>query len=150
MPAVYGGAGRVGVAVRGFTQLSKALARIEGEGIADYGLAYELRSRLHAIGETVKAQAEGYAPEKSGELRRSLAVSVTQRSASVFARAIYGGVQNFGGGPAAGWQYRGPHVKRANASRFMDRAVDSEEVYVEAEMDSLLDWLVTEFDADVN
>ena len=48
-------------------------------------------------------------------------------------------------GPKAGWAARGPHIKRADASKWMIRAVAANEAFVGAEYESLLDWVMREF-----
>lgn len=124
-----------GVWVDGFEQLYRALRRIEG------GISPELRSRLRAIGQIVREQASDNAPRQSGALAGSIKVSVTQKGASVYSTSEYGGTQNVGG-----WvKGRGPHVSRANASRYMSRAVDETRGEVKDEMDELVKWLLREF-----
>jgi hypothetical protein len=73
-------------------------------------------------------------------------VSVTRNRASVFSTSEYGGLQNVGGGPKAGWSHRGPHVQRKNASKWMLRAVESQRENTKREMDGLLDWVVRELE----
>jgi hypothetical protein len=142
-----------GVAMVGFTQINQALQRIAG-GRANFGIEYELQRRLRTIGETVAKAAPGnithktgrHGDDSGGRLEDSVKVSVTTRSASVYSTSVYGGVQNVGGGPHAGWKARGPHVKRASASQWMNKTVNSQKAFVEAELDGLLDWLVHEFE----
>lgn len=136
----------------GFTQLQKALSTIEGKG--EYGLEYELQKRLRDVGEKVAHAAPAFVTHRTGHggsagirLEDSVRVSVTKKTASVYSTAVHGGVQNVGGGPAAGWSHRGPHVRRANASRWMIRAVQSERQAVQDEFDGLLDWVAKEFQA---
>lgn len=133
-------------AVVGFTQLLRALGRIEDD------TNLELRKRIKAVGDRVGLVAAGNAPILStrpsdtsgapGELQHSIKTSVTLQSASVYSDAIYGGVQNVGG-----WvgHARGPHVSRARASHYMDRAVTETAPWVRSEMDSLVDWLERTF-----
>ncbi len=142
-----------GVILHGFAELNDALARIEG-GKGNFGVEYELQRRLRIIGETVAKAAPQFVTHKTGRhgdpaiprLEDSVRVSVTKRSASVYSIAEHGGVQNVGGGPHAGWPARGPHVKAADASHWMSRAVASKREFVDAEMDGLLDWLEAEFE----
>jgi hypothetical protein len=142
-----------GVAMVGFTQINEALQRIDG-GRGNFGIEYELQRRLRTIGETVAKAAPGnithrtgrHGDESNGRLEDSVKVSVTTRSASVYSTSVYGGAQNVGAGPHAGWRARGPHIKAANASHWMNKTVNSQKAFVEAEMDGLLDWLVDEFE----
>lgn len=135
-----------GVAVQGFDQLQRALRRIEG------GIAPELRVKLKAIGEHVKEVAEGNVSHKSGErhgddsqpkLEDSVKVSATLKSASIYSTAVHGGAINVGAWTTTG---RGPHISRGTAQHWMDRAVRSEESFVEREVNALLDWLLTTFE----
>jgi hypothetical protein len=143
-----------GILVNGFAGLQRALERIEG-GKSNFGLSYELQKRLRTWGETVAKSAPGFVTHRTGRhggpgnprLEDAVKVSVTTKSASVYSTALHGGVQNVGGGPHAGWAARGPHVRKANASGWMNRAVASNAAFVEAEMNGLLDWLVREFEA---
>jgi hypothetical protein len=143
-----------GVVLHGFSELNDALARIEGAK-GNFGVEYELQQRLRAIGEEVAKAAPQFVTHKTGRhgnpgvqrLEDSVRVSVTTRSASVYSTAEHGGVQNVGGGPHAGWPARGPHVRAANASHWMNRAVASKRDYVDAELDGLLDWIEAEFQA---
>lgn len=145
MPSVYGGRpGQHGVAVHGLAEIQKALNLIQGEERANYGIAYEMRARLLRIGEAIKSRAQELAPERSGDLRKSIAVSVTQRAASVYSRMIYGGIQNEGG--QIGREHR-TLLRRDQVSRYMDRAVDSMKAYVEEQTNSLVDWLIDEFES---
>lgn len=132
------------VVLEGFAQLQAALKRIED------GTYPELRERLRAIGEHVKARAEGNITHRTGRhgaegprLGQSLKVSVTQRSASVYSTAVHGGAQNVGAWTRDG---RGPHISRANASHYMDKAVKSEQAFVEQETEALIQWLLTTFE----
>lgn len=144
MPSTYGGAAKFtsGVSVRGFTQLQRALKRI------DDGASDELRKRLKDIGARVALVAAGNAPRDTGELQHSIKTGVALRGASVYSSAVYGGAINYGAFPKAGPEARGPHIKRANASHYMDRAVVQTEPYVEAEVEKLLDWLTKTFEED--
>jgi|SRR6185437_9203551 len=142
-----------GVAVHGFTELNAALRRIEG-GRGNFGLQYELQQRLREMGEAVARAAPQFVTHDTKNARPgkprledSVKVSVTARSASVYSTAPHGGVQNVGGGPKAGWAARGPHVKAAKASHWMNRAVASNAAVIEAEMEELLDFIVREFEA---
>jgi hypothetical protein len=138
------------VVVQGFEQLQRALLRIEG------GINPELRLRLKAIGLAVAHTAAGNVPHATGRhgdpdvplLEDSIKVSTTLRSASIYATAVHGGVQNVGGGPHAGWGARGPHVKRADASHYMDRAVETEAAFVLQEINELITWVTTTFGED--
>lgn len=141
--------------LNGFEDLTKALRRIEG-GAANFGIEYELKRRLRVVGEGIAEVAPQFVTHATGRhgdpaqprLEDSARVSVTQRQASVFSIAIHGGLQNFGGGPHAGWAARGPHVKRKNASRWMGKAVASRKEWAYDELEGLLDWLVDEFERD--
>jgi hypothetical protein len=73
-------------------------------------------------------------------------VSVTSRSASVYSTSAYGGIQNSGGGPHAGWAARGPHIRADKASHWMTKAVAGNSDFVTEELDGLLDWLIDEWE----
>ena len=135
----------------GFTDLQRSLTTLAGRG--NFGIDYEMKERLRAIGEKVAAAAPAFVPHKTGKrgggeggpLEGSVRVSVTTNRATVYSTAVYGGVQQHGGGPHTGWANRGPHVRSANASHWMSRAVRSMQGDVQAEVDALSDWVVTEF-----
>jgi phage gpG-like protein len=147
--------GDQGVDVVGFAQLNAALNRIGG-GKADFGLEYELQRRIRLIGEEIAKTAPQFVTHKTGRhgdpstprLEDSVKVSVTANSASVYSTSEYGGIQNTGGGPHAGWAAKGPHVRSDKASEWMNKAVRSKEQWVEAQMDGLVDWLLDEFESD--
>lgn len=140
----FGRVGETGVVISGFAQLQRALRRV-GDGIQP-----ELRTRIKKIGDHVKDVAEANVEHKTGRhsgsptIEAGLKVSVQQRGASVYTTAPHGGVQNVGGMVEG----RGPHVKRASASHYMDRAVTTSEAFVEQETEGLLDWLETTFAED--
>ncbi len=143
------------IQVRGYKELSKALERVGGQERANFGVSYELKNRLRTIGEKVAKAAPQYVTHKTGRhgdpavprLEDSVRVSVTQKAAAVYSTAIHGGVQNVGGGPhAGGWAGRGPHVRRADASRWMIKAVASQRAETEKELDGLVDWVVRELE----
>lgn len=146
-----------GVVLHGFEQLTRALRRIEGQGVGDFGIEYELQKRLRTIGETVAKAAPQFVSHKTGRhgdpgnprLEDSVKVSVTTKSASVYSTALHGGAQNVGAGPHAGWAARGPHIRAASASHWMNRAVNSQKAFVETEMEGLLEWVVREFERGV-
>lgn len=142
-----------GVAVSGFTGLNAALKRIEG-GAGNFGVQYELQRRLRVVGEKVGRAAEAfithkYGPSSDDPLEGSVNVSVTQTRAAVFSNSAHGGAQNSGAYPKAGKDARGPHIQARNASKWMNKGVASEREFVAAEMDGLLDWVVTEFEIDL-
>lgn len=137
-----------GIAVRGFEELVRALERIEG-GTGNFGVEYELQQRLTAIGEEVAKAAPAFVTDKyqnSGELQGSVKVSVTKKQASVYSTSVYGGAQNSGASPKAGWQARGPHIQRAKASQWMTKAVQSKQAFIAAEWEGLEDWVLREFE----
>lgn len=137
----------------GFKELTQALHRIEGRG--EFGIEYELQKRLAAVGEKVAQAAPGFVPHKTGRhgdpgnprLEDSVRVSVTQKSASVFSTALHGGAINVGAGPHAGWAARGPHIRKDRASRWMQKAVRSQEAFVAEQVDEVLRWVGEEFAA---
>lgn len=137
-----------GIAMHGFAELNRALQRIDG-GRSNFGIEYELQKRLRTIGETIAKTAPRFITHKTGrgngELEGSVKVSVTTKTASVYSTSVYGGAQNTGAGPKAGWAARGPHIRKDKASKWMNKAVASQREFVKEEMDSLLEWLVTEF-----
>jgi hypothetical protein len=140
-----------GIVVRGFPELQKAFQRIDPR--ANFGLSYELQRRLKSIGEHVAVASEGFIPHATGrhgdpalpKLEETVRVSVTQNRSSVYSNSPYASVQNFGGGPAAGWTRRGPHVQRGRASKWLNKAVASERAYVDSEFDGVLDWIEREW-----
>lgn len=126
------------VQFNGFTQLSRALKRIED------GVYPELQKKLRDIGDKIALVAAGNAPRGiTGELQHSMKTSVTLSGASVYSSSIYGGAQNYGAWTQHG---RGPHIRRARASHYMDKAVAETEGYVEGEMEALENWLITTFE----
>jgi hypothetical protein len=137
-----------GVVLHGFKELNRALTRIAAKG--EFGLEYELQRRLRIIGEKIAADAPNYITHNwgpgTGDLGRSMKVSVTTKSAAVYSTSDYGGVQNSGGGPHAGWAARGPHVRADKASHWMNKAVAANKDLVAEEMDGVLDWLLAEFE----
>ena len=136
------------VQMQGFTELNRALQRIEGSR-GNFGIEYELQHRLRVVGETVAKAAPQFVTHKTGPgtgaLEGSVKVSVTTKAAAVYSTSVYGGAQNSGAGPKAGWKARGPHIQRKNASKWMTRAVESQKAFTEAEMDGLTQWVVDEF-----
>jgi hypothetical protein len=143
-----------GVIIHGLTELNHALERIDGPG--NFGLDYELSRRLRNIGESVARVASGNVTHRTGRhgdasqprLEDTIKVSVTKRRASVYSTSIYGGAQQFGAGPKAGWANRGPHIRADRASKFMSKAVASQRDFIAEEADGLLDWLAKEIDRD--
>lgn len=142
------GAGKFGrangaVAVQGFAQLQAALRRIED------GSQAELRARLRVVGEHVKDAARGNVPHKTGRhgegphIEDALKVSVVAKGASVYTTAPQGGAINVGAWVKTG---RGPHIKRADASHYMDRAVSGSTRILEAQTQAVMDWLITTFE----
>jgi hypothetical protein len=125
------------ISVQGFAQLSRAL-RALGDG-ADK----ELRRRLKEIGDVVGLVAAGDAPRITGELQHSIKSSAVTRGASVYSTAVYGGAINYGAWTKRG---RGPHIRRASASHYMDKAVTQTQPFVEHEAEALLDWAMTTFE----
>ena len=99
----------------GFTELTSALRRVSG-GRGNFGLDYELQRRLRVIGETVAKAAPGFVTHRTGAgtgaLEGLVRVSVTGKAASVYSTSVYGGAQQYGAGPKAGWSARGPHIRR--------------------------------------
>jgi hypothetical protein len=142
-----------GIVVRGFPELQKALERIGPK--ANFGVEYEVQRRLHNIGEHVAVASEGFITHGTGRhgdpalprLEDTVRVSVTQRRSTVYSQSPYAAVQNFGGGPKAGWAARGPHIPRASASKWLNKAVASERTYVDSEYDGVLDFIEREWNA---
>lgn len=128
------------VAVRGFSELQRALGKIED------GTKAELKRRLQAIGDQVALVAASKAPRLTGELQHSIKSSAGPRSASIYAGVIYGGAQNYGAFPHAGVDSRGPHITRARASHYMDKTVTELEPWIESEINGLMDWVITTFE----
>jgi len=124
------------ILVRGFAQLQRALQQIES------GVQPELRARLRTIGDRVGLVAAGNAPRLTGALQHSIKTNVTARAASVYSTAVYGGAINYGAWTQGG---RGPHITRAGASHYMDRAVSQLAPWVHQETEAVLDWLLTTF-----
>lgn len=139
-----------GIVVHGFTQLNRALERIDG-GKANFGIAYELQARLKRVGEATAKASERFITHKypshstSDRLEGSNRVSVTKTRATVYSTSAHGGAQQFG----AWSKGRGPHIRRANASRWQSKGVEAEKERTKEEMDGLIDWLVDEFHRDI-
>ena len=118
------------------------------------GTQAEVQRRILEIGARVALVAAGNAPRLAsdkvtsssgfaGELQHSVKVSAFSRGASVYSNAIYGGVQNVGS-----WTKRSrPSRQRASASHYMDRAVTEAAPWVEQEINSVMEWLMTTFQA---
>lgn len=135
-------------AVRGFTQLQRALSRIED------GTSEEVRKHIREIGDRVALVEASLAPRMGpdskpsdtsgfpGELQHSIRSSATTTGASVYSTAVYGGAINYG----AMSKGRGPHIKRASASHYAERAVTATQAFVEKEILAVLDWLTTTFE----
>lgn len=121
-----------GVYVEGLAAMQRVLFR------AGHELGPELRLRLKAAVEQVRVTAQADAPSRSGRLRASIRVSVTQRSASLYSTAIYGGVQNYGGKVG---RDHATLLKRAEVSQYMTRAAQSNKERVAREVEGVLDWL---------
>lgn len=142
-----------GLAVQGFSELQRALAVMGGRG--EFGLDYELKRRLTTIARKVAATAPRFVTHTTGRhgdpneprLEDSVRTRVGRASVSVYSSAVYGGAQNYGAGPKAGWAARGPHIRRDRASRWMSKGLEAELPAVRAETEGLVDWLVREFDA---
>lgn len=144
-----------GVVVHGFAALQRALNSVQSR--ADYGLAYELQRRLRTIGEKVAESAPEFVTHYSGHtgpypgepdnprLEDSVRVSVTTRSASVYSTAMHGGAQNVGGQVG---RKRHTILERAKVSKWMNKAVSSNYIFVDKEVDGLLDWLLSEWNTD--
>jgi hypothetical protein len=132
------------ITVQGLTELNRAL-----QLTAD-GVGAEVQSRIMLIGEYVKQAAISNVQHKTGRrgnptIEEAMGISVILRGASIYTTAVQGGVQNVGGGPHAGWAARGPHVKRASASHYMDKAVMGSVAYVQQQTEAILDWIETTF-----
>lgn len=125
------------IVIQGFAQLQAALRRV-ADGVQD-----ELRQRVRAVGDRVALVAASNAPRgATGDLQQSIKASVTNTSASVYSSAVYGGAINVGAWTPEG---RGPHISRANASHYMNRAVAQTAPWVEQEMNAVVDWVTTTF-----
>src|SRR6266567_2928258 len=133
----YGRAvGNDAIVVDGFAELQRALR------LTEFGVQREVETRIRLIGEHVKSVATGNVPHTTGRhgadgtIEAGMKVSTTVRGASIYTLAPQGGAINVG----AWSKGRGPHIKRANASHYMDRAVTTSQGFVEAETQSVLDW----------
>lgn len=133
-----------GILVRGFTEVQRALKRLDAE------LAGEVRDKLKLIGERVKEVAAGNVSHKTGRhgnpgprIEDSIKVGATLKQASVYSTSVAAGVQNSGG--TVGY---GAVVRREDVSQFMTRAVQSTEGYIEQETQAVIDWLLAEFERD--
>ena len=104
-------------------------------------LPRQVRKRIRNIGKLVAEQAATNAPVRSGELKGSIKVSLSAKGASVYSTSPYGGAQNVG----AWSQGRGPHISRASASRYMNKAVEEKRAEVAREMEAVMQWVETEF-----
>lgn len=125
------------VRVQGFREIQRALGAI-GDGAEK-----ELRQKLRDIGETVALVAASNAPRDTGELQHSIRTSSTLRGASVYSNVAYGGAVEYGAWTQHG---RGPHIKRADASHYMHRAVTQSEPFVDREVEALLEWVAAKFE----
>lgn len=140
-----------GIVVRGLPELQKAFQRIDPS--SNFGMEYELQRRLRNIGEHVAMAAPPFITHNTArhgdpglpKLAETVRVSVTAKRASVYSTSPYAPVQNFGGGPKAGWAAKGPHIRRDRASKWLNKAVASERAYVDSEFDGVLDWIEREW-----
>lgn len=141
-----------GITIEGLPQLQKALERVGG-GRANFGVEYELQHRLRNIGERVAEASREFVPHRTGRhgdrglppLEDTLKVSVAVRRSTIYTDSPYSRVQQFGGGPKSGWSRRGPHVQRANASKWLTKGVASQRAYVDQEAEAVLDWIAAEW-----
>jgi hypothetical protein len=139
----YGRAGGSNaIVVQGFEDLQRALRATE------IGVQKEVQSRIKVIGAHVAEAAKGNVPHATGRhssepsIEAGMRVSAVLRGASIYTTAVHGGVQNVGAWSKA----RGPHIRRQDASHYMDRAVTSSKPFVEAETQAVLDWITTTFE----
>lgn len=138
----YGRAeGNNAIVVDGFFELQRGLRRIEA------GIQREVQARIKIIGAHVAEVARSNIPHKTGRhggdgtIEDTLRVSAVLRGASIYTLAPHGGAINVGAWSKA----RGPHIQRARASHYMDRAVSTSTAFVEAETQAVLDWVETTF-----
>lgn len=125
------------VVLSGFSELIRAVGSIED------GADLEARRRVAEVGRRVALVAAANAPRRTGELQHSVKSSVAGSSASIYSTAVYGGAVNFGAWTKFG---RGPHITRAGASHYMDKAVKETSPWVAERMDGLLDWVTRKFE----
>lgn len=141
------GAGRYGragdaIVVSGFTELQRALRATE------LGVQKEVQARIRIIGEHVASVARGNVPHTLGRsgasptIEAGMRVSTILRGASIYTLAPHGGAINVGAMVSG----RGPHIKRADASHYMDRAVTDSQPFVEAQTQAVLAWVDTTFE----
>lgn len=133
------------IVVHGLADMQRVLRKAEHE------LAPQLRQRLKDTGEGIVAPvARRYAPVgvRSAQYRfggrtlaESIRVSATQRGASVYSTAVYGGVQNFGGRVG---RNHATVLRRADVSQYMTRAVADTRAPAAAHIEGVLDWLSRE------
>lgn len=128
-----------GVLVQGLDSMQRVLK------VANSELAGELRKRLAGAVEVVHVSARENAaalrdsPYNFGKpLSQTLKVSVTQRSASVYSTAVWGGAQNYGGQVGRGGATL---LRRDSVSQYMTRAAQTNHVRVAAQVESVLEWL---------
>ena len=133
-----------GMRQEGFREFYDTVKKLGGDA-GDFGVEYELKRKLRAIGEGVAKTAPSFVTHRykdSGALEGSVKVSSGRAGVSVYSTSVYGGVQNVGG-----WSKgRGPHVSRGNASRWMLRAVESSEPVIEKELTELVHWVTREIE----
>ena len=79
------------VEVEGYRDLQRALRSAPAD------TRKEVRKGLRTAATTVRDDARRRAPSRSGRLRRSLRVSVTQRGVAVGSRLPYAAIHEFGG-----------------------------------------------------
>lgn len=130
------------IVVQGLADMQRVLRKAEHE------LAPQLRQRLKETGEGIVAPAaRRYAPRGvrsaryrfgGRDLSESIRVSATQRGASVYSTAIYGGVQNYGGRVG---RNHATVLRRADVSGYMTRAVADTRTRATEHVEGVLDWL---------
>lgn len=84
-------AGDIELEVRGLREFRRDLRRIDPE------VDKELRTSIRQSADRIRAEAASVAPYRSGALSRSLRISVTQRSASIYSTLPYAPVVHWGG-----------------------------------------------------
>lgn len=132
------------VAVRGLTDLQRALRRVEGSA------GPELHASLKDIAGHVRDRAAGNVTNRTGRhgagptIRGSLRASATQRGASIYTTAPHGYVQDRGGQVG---RHGATLLRRGAVSQYMTRAVVSERAATLARLDRLLAGFGREFES---
>lgn len=131
-------------AVRGLSELQRALRRAEGDA------QKHLRAELKTAASVAREKARGFITHTTGRrgnagppLADTLRVSVTQAGASVWSDAPHAVVQDVGGRVGRGQL---TVLRRGEVSRYMTRGVQSAQPEIEARVNAALDRVERDFE----